>query len=83
MATWMILREKLSHGTVSNVLNKRAGMWAPKIKLDAARALGYYVNESAQTLRGDVKVIHLIIIWIETKYDSFVSGATRYKWHRL
>ena len=37
----------VSHGTVSNVLNKRGNVSAKKIKLveDAARALGYYVNE--------------------------------------
>lgn len=69
----------VSHGTVSNVLNKRGNVSAKKIKLveDAARALGYYVNESAQTLRkGMSKVIHLIIPFeLRRKYDSFVSGA--------
>ena len=81
MATLDNIAQKagVSHGTVSNVLNKRGNVSAKKIKLveDAARALGYYVNESAQTLRkGMSKVIHLIIPFeLRRKYDSFVSGA--------
>ncbi len=69
--SWRITRDGF------DVLNK-SGMWAKKIKLeDATGALGYYVNESAQTLRkGMSKVIHLIIPFeLRRKYIPFVSGA--------
>lgn len=43
----------VSHGTVSNVLNKRNNVSAEKIRAveDAMRALGYELNESARSLR--------------------------------
>ena len=44
----------VSHGTVSNVLNKTGKVSAEKIQLveEAARRLGYKLNTQARQLRG-------------------------------
>ncbi len=46
-------RAGVSHGAVSNVLNKRGNVSAEKIQLveQAARELGYQFNAQAQQLR--------------------------------
>ena len=46
-------RAGVSHGAVSNVLNKRGNVRAEKIQLveQAARELGYQLNAQAQQLR--------------------------------
>ncbi|MDS8133108.1 LacI family DNA-binding transcriptional regulator, partial [Streptococcus pneumoniae] len=43
----------VSHGTVSNVLNKKGNVSAAKIKLveETAKKLGYNMNSQAQFLR--------------------------------
>lgn len=43
----------VSHATVSNVLNHKGNVSAQKVKLvmDAAKAMGYRVNEAASSLR--------------------------------
>lgn len=54
----------VSHGTVSNVLNKTGKVSAEKIQLveEAARRLGYKINTQARQLRGgSSKVICLIL----------------------
>ena len=47
------LRAGVSHGTVSNVLNKKGNVSAEKIQLveQAAKELGYKINVQAQQLR--------------------------------
>ena len=46
-------RAGVSHGTVSNVLNRRGNVSAEKIKLveQAAKELGYQINSQASQLR--------------------------------
>lgn len=54
----------VSHGTVSNVLNKRGNVSAEKIQLveQAAQELGYKLNMPAQQLRaGTARKICLIL----------------------
>lgn len=54
----------VSHGTVSNVLNKRGNVSIEKMKLveNAARALGYKRNAQAQQLRqGRNKFVGVIV----------------------
>lgn len=54
----------VSHATVSNVLNQKGVVSAQKIKLveDAARSMGYRLNEAASSLRsGKAHVIAIIM----------------------
>lgn len=67
----------VSHGTVSNVLNKTGKVSLEKIKLveDAAKKLGYVRNTQAQQLRqGFKKLIAVIIPSLESShYSEFFS----------
>lgn len=71
-------RAGVSHGTVSNVLNKKGNVSAKKIQLveKAAQELGYTLNHQAAGLRkGSVKLITVIIPYqSREKYDEFYSG---------
>lgn len=61
----------VSHGTVSNVLNKKGNVSAEKIRLveEAARKLGYKVNIQAKELRkGAAKRVCFLVPSIENKY---------------
>ncbi len=54
----------VSHGTVSNVLNKRGGVSYEKIRLveQTAKAMGYSIDEKASLLRrGTTKTLALIL----------------------
>ena len=71
---------KVSHGTVSNVLNKKGNVSAAKIKQVqlAAKQLGYTVNVQAQQLRiGATKVVGVIVPNNDfARYSTFVSSLT-------
>lgn len=68
----------VSHGTVSNVLNKRGNVSAKKIRLveETALKLGYHLNAQAQSLRKGVsdKVCVFIPYQLRFKYQDFYSG---------
>ena len=72
----------VSHGTVSNVLNKRGNVSAEKIRAveEAAKALGYELNESARNLRRQHKnAIALLIPDIYTRhYIDFYESMQQY-----
>ena len=54
----------VSHGTVSNVLNKRGGVSYEKIRLveQTARAMGYAIDEKASLLRrGTTRILAVIL----------------------
>lgn len=64
------LKAGVSHGTVSNVLNKKGNVSAEKITLveNAAKALGYKMNVQAKQLRqGSVKRVSLLVPRIDMK----------------
>lgn len=68
----------VSHGTVSNVLNKTGKVSAEKIRLveEAAKRLGYKVNVQAQLLRqGTTKSICIILPSLQFKHfnDLFTN----------
>lgn len=69
----------VSHGTVSNVLNKRGNVSIEKILLveEAARKLGYSPNHQAQQLRG-MTASHSIAVVLpsimQEKYAKFYSS---------
>lgn len=67
----------VSHGTVSNVLNKRGNVSAEKIYLveRAAEELGYKLNVQAQQLRsGSTKIVCVILPRLDIKrYHDFYS----------
>lgn len=71
-------RAGVSHGTVSNVLNKKGNVSVAKIKKveKAAEELGYTLNHQAAGLRkGSQKLITVIIPYqSREKYDEFYSG---------
>ncbi|MBN8236382.1 extracellular solute-binding protein [Halobacillus kuroshimensis] len=71
----------VSHGTVSNVLNKRGNVSVKKIKMveEAAHALGYNLNRKAHTLRsGTNHAVSLILPSLEqTEYVQFYEGVKK------
>lgn len=71
----------VSHGTVSNVLNKRGNVSYEKIQLveATARAMGYALDEKASQLRkGTVNLIALILPTLEeTRYTDLYIGVMR------
>lgn len=72
----------VSHGTVSNVLNKRGNVSAEKIQLveQIAKELGYKINVQAQQLRaGTAKKVCMIVPQISLNaYNSLYSGLDKY-----
>ena len=72
----------VSHGTVSNVLNKRPGVSYEKIRLveQTAIALGYSIDEKASLLRrGTTRTIAVILPTItERHYCDLYTGILRY-----
>ncbi len=54
----------VSHATVSNVLNHKGNVSAQKVKLvmDAAKAMGYRVNEAASSLRSGGALVLAVIL---------------------
>lgn len=72
------LRAGVSHGTVSNVLNKKGNVSAEKIQLveQAAKELGYKINVQAQQLRlGTTKKVCIILPGLTIKrYIDFYIG---------
>ena len=71
----------VSHGTVSNVLNKRGGVSYEKIRLveQTARAMGYAIDEKASQLRrGAVKTLAVILPSLdENQYADLYTGILR------
>lgn len=71
----------VSHGTVSNVLNKRGGVSYEKIRLveQTARALGYSIDEKASLLRrGTTKTLSVVLPDIaEPRYADLYTGILR------
>lgn len=67
----------VSHGTVSNVLNKRGNVSASKIKIveETAKKLGYYVNSQAQLLRkSNVETYYVVLFDSDKKrYNYFIN----------
>lgn len=74
-------RAGVSHGTVSNVLNRRGNVSAEKIKLveQAARELGYQPNSQASQLRsGMSRHVCVIVPRIDmTMYSELYAGIER------
>lgn len=72
------IRAGVSHGTASNVLNKRGNVSAEKIRLveTAAKELGYTINAQAQSLRGaSSNKVAFIVPDLETeRYNDLFSG---------
>lgn len=72
------LRAGVSHGTVSNVLNKKGNVSAEKIQLveQAAKELGYKINAQAQQLRsGTTKKVCIILPGLTIKrHIDFYMG---------
>ena len=72
----------VSHGTVSNVLNKRGCVSYEKIRLveETARAMGYAIDEKASTLRrGKARTIALLLPTLEeAAYADLYTGVLRY-----
>lgn len=68
----------VSHGTVSNVLNKRGNVSAEKIKLvlEASEKVGYSLNPQAQSLRkGGSNTVSVIIPYeLIDKYLDIYKG---------
>ena len=71
----------VSHGTVSNVLNRKGNVSAEKIKLveQAAKALGYQINSQASKLRsGKSENICIIVPRIDQKmYGKLYAGIEK------
>lgn len=72
----------VSHGTVSNVLNKRPGVSYEKIRLveQTAIAMGYAIDEKASLLRrGTTRTIAVILPSVtERHYSDLYVGILRY-----
>lgn len=68
----------VSHATVSNVLNKKGNVSSEKIRLveEAAKALGYRIDEQASLLRkGVTRTVALILPDIQkAKYSDLYVG---------
>ncbi len=68
----------VSHGTVSNVLNKRGGVSYEKIRLveQTARAMGYAIDEKASLLRrGTTRILAVILPTLgEKHYVDLYTG---------
>lgn len=71
----------VSHGTVSNVLNKRGNVSYEKIKLveETAVAMGYAIDEKASLLRrGTTKTLALLLPSVSTpSYADLYTGILR------
>ncbi|MGL5438013.1 MAG: extracellular solute-binding protein [Lachnospiraceae bacterium] len=72
----------VSHGTVSNVLNKRGNVSYEKIKLveETAIAMGYALDEKASLLRrGTTKTLAVLLPSVaESQYADLYTGILRY-----
>ena len=72
----------VSQGTVSNVLNGKGNVSSEKIRIveEAARKLGYTINEQARILRkGSGKIIGVILPTVESKqYREFYNSLKYY-----
>ncbi|KXT84698.1 extracellular solute-binding protein [Streptococcus panodentis] len=72
----------VSHGTASNVLNKKGNVSTQKIQLveEAAKKLGYQLNSQAQLLRkkNSDKVVVLLPMSLQDKYTLFLSILSKY-----
>ena len=72
----------VSHGTVSNVLNKRGNVSAEKIQLveRIAKEMGYKMNVQAQQLRaGTARRVCVIVPKISLKcYNDLYNGLEQY-----
>lgn len=72
----------VSHGTVSNVLNKRPGVSYEKIRLveQTAIAMGYAIDEKASLLRkGTTRTLAVILPGLaERQYCDLYTGILRY-----
>ncbi|WP_368236732.1 LacI family DNA-binding transcriptional regulator, partial [Anaerotruncus rubiinfantis] len=68
----------VSHGTVSNVLNRRGGVSYEKIRLveQTAKAMGYAIDEKASQLRrGDTRTLAVILPSLsERRYADLYTG---------
>lgn len=75
------IKAGVSHGTVSNVLNKRGNVSAEKIYLveKAAEELGYKLNVQAQQLRsGNTKIVCVILPRLDIKrYNRLYSALEK------
>jgi len=79
----------VSHGTVSNVLNKKGNVSIEKIRLveQAAKALGYQIDEQASRLRkGTSRIVYIILPNIENSkyvdiYTGIVSALEKYGYY--
>lgn len=71
----------VSHGTVSNVLNKRGGVSYEKIRLveETARAMGYTIDAKASQLRqGTAKTFAVILPTLSApRYADLYTGILR------
>lgn len=71
----------VSHGTVSNVLNKRGGVSYEKIRLveETARAMGYAIDAKASQLRqGTAKTFAVILPTLNApRYADLYTGILR------
>ncbi len=72
----------VSHGTVSNVLNKRGNVSAEKIRIveQAAIAMGYKINNKARALRqGSTCSLAMLLPTLETpEYIDLYTNAKNY-----
>ncbi|NLD34046.1 MAG: extracellular solute-binding protein [Clostridiales bacterium] len=72
----------VSHGTVSNVLNRRGGVSYEKIRLveEAAIAMGYAIDEQASSLRrGKTRTIAVLLPSLnERRYTDLYTGIVKY-----
>ena len=77
---------RVSHGTVSNVLNGKGNVSSKRIALveEAARKLGYKINYTAKSLRsGTTNSLSIILPSLEMEeYVQFYKGVVREAEHR-
>ena len=71
----------VSHGTVSNVLNRKGNVSSKKIRLveNAAKKVGYQIDEQARSLRkGATSTIAIILPNIsDTRFSQIYSGIIK------